>query len=93
MVVAVENMEAQLKLWSLQIDRLAAKTQAAGVQARFDALVYVDELKALRAIAESKLIELKELAVGDTRRARLRAEVKSAWNELAAALENPKPSP
>lgn len=83
---AVEKMEAQLKLWSLKIDHLATETQVAGVQARFDALMYVDELKALHAIAQSKLIELK--AVGDTRRARLKAEMKCAWNDLDAAFKD-----
>ena len=91
MEAAVEKMEAQLKLWSLKIDDLAAKTQRAGVQAGFDALMYIDELKALHAIAQSKFDEFR--AAGDAERARLKAEMKSAWNELDAAFKNPKPSP
>jgi hypothetical protein len=93
MDAAVEKMEAQLKLWNLRIDHLAAKTQMVGVQARFDALMYVDELKALHAIAQSKLIEFKATAVGDTRRARVKAEMTSACNELESAFKTPKPSP
>ena len=96
MEAAAERMEAQLKLWSLKIDHLAAKTQMAGVQARFDALMYVDELKALHAIAQAKLIEFKAAvlaaAAGDTKRTRLRAEMKRAWNELDAAFNSPGPS-
>jgi len=91
MDAAVEKIEAQLKLWSLKIDYLATKTQMAGVQAGFDALMYVDELKALHAIAQSKFDEFR--AAGDTERARLKAEMKSAWNELDAAFKVPKPSP
>lgn len=91
MKAAVEAMEAQLKLWGLKIDNLAAKTQAVGVQAGFDALMYVDELKALRAIAQSKLDEFK--AAGGTRQSRLKVELKSAWGELDAAFRNPKPPP
>jgi hypothetical protein len=83
---AVEKMEAQLKLWSLKINALAAKTQTAAVPARWDSLMHIDELKALHAIAQSKLIEYK--AVRETR-PRLKAEMKSAWSELDAALQRP----
>lgn len=97
MDAAVERMETQLRLWSSKIDHLAAKTQVAGVQTRFEALVRIDELKALHAIAQSKLIEFKAAilaaAAGDTKRARLRAEMKKAWNELDDAFNGPKSSP
>ena len=83
-------MEAQLRLWSLKIDDLTAKTQRAGVQVGFDALTYVDELKALHAIVQSRLDELR--VAGGTKRARLEVELKRAWNELDAAFKNPKPA-
>lgn len=86
---SMEEMETQLGLWSSKIDTLVAKTQRSGVQARFDLFMYIDELKALHAIAQSKLIECK--AVGDTRRARLEAEVQSAWDDLDAAFNTPMP--
>jgi len=89
MELAVEKMEAQLKRWSLKIEKLAAKTQRAGVRARFDALMCIDELKAAHAVAQSKLIEFK--AVEETSRARLGAELKSAWNDLDAAFKNLRP--
>ena len=89
MELAVEKMEAQLKRWSLKIEKLAAKTQRAGVQARFDALMYVDELKAAHAVAQSKLIEFK--AAGETSRARLEGELKGAWSDLDAAFKNLRP--
>jgi hypothetical protein len=91
MEAAVKRMEAQLRRWSLKIDHLAARTQTAGVQARFDVLTYLDELKALHAVAQSKLVELKALATGDARCARLEAEMNVARDELAAALANPVP--
>jgi hypothetical protein len=89
MEAAVEKMEAQLKLWSLKIDNLADKTLVVGAQAGFDTIMYIDELKALHAIAQSKLDEFR--AAGDTKRARIKGEMKSAWNELDAAFKNPKP--
>ena len=86
---SMEEMEVQLNVWSLKIDKLVAKTQRAGVQARFEVLMYIDELKALHAIAQSKLSECK--VVEDTRRARLEAEMQSAWGDLDAAFKNPMP--
>jgi hypothetical protein len=89
MDAALEKMETQLKLWSLKIDKLAARTQAAGVRAGFDAHTRIDELKALLAIAQSRLLEYK--AAGGTERARLKAGFKSAWMELDTAFRQPKP--
>jgi VIT1/CCC1 family predicted Fe2+/Mn2+ transporter len=91
MQAAVEKMTAQLKLWSLKIDHLDAKTQKAGARARFENLMYVDELKALYAIAQLKFDEFR--TAGDTERAHLKDEMSGAWNELDAAFKNPKPSP
>jgi hypothetical protein len=89
MDLAVEKMEAQLKLWSLKIKALAAKTQIVATPVRFDSLMHIDELKALHAIAQSKLLEYK--AVRDTSR-RLKAEMEKAWNDLDAALQGPADS-
>lgn len=86
---AGRNMEAQLVLWGQKIDDLAAQTHRAGAQARFDAHMYIDELKALHAIAQSKFDELR--AAADTERARIERELKRACNELEAALKRPKP--
>ena len=85
MGAGVDKMEARLKLRSLQIDELVAKTQMPGVRAGFDTLMYIDELKALHAIAQSKFDEFR--AAGDMGRARLKPEMESAWNELDAAFK------
>jgi hypothetical protein len=92
----VKRMEAQLRLWASKIAHLAAKIQVAGVRTRFETLVHIDELKALHAIAESKLIAFKAAAPAatarDSQRTRLRTEMERAWNELDAAINNPRPS-
>jgi hypothetical protein len=88
---AVKKMEAQLKQWGVRIDSLAAKTQAVGVQARFDSLMYVDELKALRAIAQSKLDEFN--AAANAEQGRLKVGLKRAWDELDTAFRDPRPPP
>jgi len=89
MEAAVEKMAAQLKRWSLKIESLAAHTQEADARARFEDLIYIDELKVLHAIAQSKLDEFT--AAGAPERERLKADMKDAWNELGAALKRPKP--
>jgi hypothetical protein len=49
--------------------------------------MHIDELKALHAIAQSKLEEFRTAQA--TERARLEAEMKSAWDELEAAFRKP----
>lgn len=85
----VKKMEAQLKRWSLKIDRLAARTQVAGVHAGFDAIMYLDELKALHAVAQSRFDEFR--AVEDGRKARMLVQMKSALEELDAAFKKRAP--
>lgn len=65
----------------MQIDALVAKTQMVGVQTSFETLMHIDELKALHAIAHSKLRESVHA----------RAELDEAWSDLAAAFEKPMP--
>jgi hypothetical protein len=89
MEASVEQMEAQLKLWSLQISDLTAKTQMVGARTKFDDLLHIDELMALYAIAQSMFDEFR--VAGSADRARLEADLKKAWNELDAAFAAPKP--
>jgi hypothetical protein len=91
MEAVMERMDAQLKLWGMKIFRLAARADRTGAKARFEDLMYVDELKALHAIAKSKFDEFRAAAVGDAKRTRLKAEMKVAWDDLDAAFKNPMP--
>jgi hypothetical protein len=84
---AVEKMEAQLGLWCGKIDKLATEAQMARVPAGFDTVMYIDELKALCAIAQSKLHEFR--AAGFAEQELLTPGMKSAWGELQAAIKNP----
>jgi len=84
----IEKMESQLQRWGLKIRHLAAKAEAAGGQVGFDTLMYIDELKALHAIAQAKADELKtEPGIGRTR---LKAELKRACSDLDAAFLKPR---
>jgi hypothetical protein len=78
------EMRAQLKLWSMQIDKLAAATQAPGARTGFEDLMCVDELKALHALAQSRFDEFR--AAGDAERESLEGDMESAWIELDAAF-------
>jgi hypothetical protein len=89
MKLVAEQMETQLRLWGLKIDRLAAQTEIPGAQAGFDTLMHIDELKALHAIAEAKLLEFK--GAGDGSRARLETEMTNAGKDLEAAFKKPMP--
>ena len=51
--------------------------------------MHIDELKALHAIAEAKLLEFK--VAGDTSRARLETEMTNAGKDLEAAFNQPVP--
>jgi hypothetical protein len=87
----VAKLEAQLGLWRLKIDDLVAKTQLTAVPATFDALMYIDELKALHAIAQSRFDEFR--AARAPERARLKSKLKRAWKDLDVAFKHSKPSP
>lgn len=89
MEAVVEKVGAQLKLWGAKIDGLAARAEKAGSRARFEDLIYVDELKALHVIALSKLEELK--TAGETRRTDLKVGVESARDELETAIKKSRP--
>jgi hypothetical protein len=86
--LAIEKMDSQLKRWRLKIDQLAAKTQLVGGQAGFDTLMHIDELKALHAIAQSKIDEFRTRPTEE--RARLKSELKRACNDLDAAFMKPR---
>lgn len=88
MDATIEKMESQLQRWGLKIDRLAAKAQMAGGPVGFDTLLHIDELKALHAIAQAKLDELR--AGPETQRARRKAELKRACDDLDAAFLKPR---
>jgi hypothetical protein len=89
MEVPMEKLEAQLELWSLDIQARAVRTRMTGGQGSFDTLIYIDELKALHAIAQLKCSKFK--AARGVRRDRLKAEMEMAWKDLDTALKDPMP--
>lgn len=89
MEAAVKKMGEELRLWGLKIGHLAARAERAGIGPGYEAVMYIDELKALHAIAQSRLEAYQAAGEreGEQERERLRAELKSACDELGAALD------
>lgn len=87
MDATVKMMEAQLGRWKAKIDNLAARAPVPSGQTRFDAQLYIDELKALHAIAQTRFDDFKAATAPE--RTRCEAEFRSAWHELDGAFRNP----
>jgi Flp pilus assembly protein TadB len=82
MAATVEQMEA--KLWGAKIDELEAAGENRRVQAKLDRKSRLDDLRARRQLARTKLDELK--AAGSEKWESFRAGVDQAASELDAAL-------
>jgi len=82
-----ERLWAQLEFWRLRIDHLAARTQLSRGEPSFEALVHIDELKALHALARAKA-EVFMAGAGDEPPG-LAGELKCAMNDLAGAIKDP----
>ncbi len=87
MPAAIAKIRTQLEFWSLRIDHLAARTQMSHGEPSFDALVHIDELKALLAIAQAKVDAL--VAGAGRERPDLEGELKCVMNDLAGAIKDP----
>jgi hypothetical protein len=86
---AVTRMETQLRAWRRTIDGLAAAVHGLGKEGEFDALVYIDELKALHATAQFELDGFK--AASGAERTRRMVRLKGAWDDLDEAVANLDP--
>jgi len=84
----VGKREAQLKRWGAKLDRLVAKAEKAGADAKVEERKCIDDLKAKVQTAHSKLAELK--AAGGEKWGVLKTGVESAWSELEAAFKKLK---
>lgn len=81
----MQDRIAQLERWGLMIRELSDQMLRAGSAVRFHDLLDVDELKALHAIAQTKLDAFR--AATGPERTMLDLEVTNAWIDLAAAFE------
>ncbi len=84
-MTSIHDRMVQLAIWDQWIRELSEKAQGSGARVRFADLLFIDELKALYAIAQTKFDELGA-ATGPEREA-IEVEAQSAWVDLAAAFD------
>jgi len=89
MDTAVEKLEAQLKIWSSQIERLAASTHAAAH--RRDSTTSCN-IGRTESTARNSTVGIRRIQGGRRfDRMRLEAELENAWNDLDSAINGPIP--
>lgn len=82
----VRKMHSKLDLWNAEIDKLAAKADQAGAEARAEYYKHIEELRAQGEAARKRLDELQqssESAWEDTK-----AGVEMAWNAIGEAVDS-----
>jgi hypothetical protein len=88
---AVRKTEAQLTLWAEEIKKREARLQTPGREARFAAVLHVDELRVMLATVRARFEALQAHPAGE--RDRLTSEFAHAWKDLAAAIDRRMPRP
>ncbi len=89
--LAVRRTEAQLTLWKQEIKKREVKLQTLGREARFAAVLHVDELRVMLVTARDRFEALQAASTGN--RDLLTVEFDRAWKELEAAIHRRMPRP
>jgi hypothetical protein len=84
----IEKLNAQLREWSASIDVLKAKADKAGADLKIGYHKQLDDLKAKRDTARSKIDELK--TAGDDAWERVTTAVDRSWDDIKAAFDKVK---
>jgi chromosome segregation ATPase len=82
----IEKMQGQLAQWGAKIDELARKATNAGTEAKADYRKRLDELKAKRAEAQSKLDAVK--GTGSAKWEGFKDGIEHAFKDLAGAFKD-----
>jgi hypothetical protein len=80
----VGKMEAELETWGARLDKLMAKADPAGTEAKIDYRSRLDDLTAKYRTAETRLEELK--AAGTRKWETFQSGIENAWSELEIAF-------
>lgn len=81
-----KKMQAQLDVWSAEIDRLKAQAAKMEADAQIKSMKQIDELRAKRDAAAEKLARLER--AGDDAWEDLKGGIEGAWDSLASALKD-----
>src|SRR5712664_3321776 len=84
----ISKLEAQMKEWEAELDRLKAKAQKAVAQGRINYEKQLNESGAKREALRRKVEELKKS--GEDRWEALKAGVEGAWNEFKSSVDRSK---
>ena len=84
----VRKMHSKLDLWSAEIDKLSAKADQAGAEARAEYHKHIDELRAKKAAAQHKLEEFKQTSEGAWEDVKTGVEL--AWDAMGEAVDSVK---
>jgi len=82
----VQKMKAKLDEWNADIDKLAAKAEAAEADAKITYNVQVENLRAKHAEAEQKLERLGAASEGAWED--MRTGIESAWESIGNATKD-----
>ena len=83
-----EKLEAKLKEWNAEIEKLEAKAAKAKADARINYNEKLEDVKRKREAAREKLSELK--GAGENAWENLKAGVENAWQSLEDAVKSAK---
>ena len=81
-----QKLEAQLKEWKIDIDKMKAKADKSDAQARLEYYKKIEELRTKQEAAQKKLTELK--AAGEDAWEDLKAGIDLAWGSLGEAVKS-----
>lgn len=82
----LQKLATQLQQWDTEIDQLKVKADKAKAGAKTELLKQIDELRAQKQTAQSRLAELQ--AAGDEAWDEIKAGVDKSWTSLKGAFKS-----
>ncbi len=83
-----KKIEAQLKEWKIDIDKMKAKADKADAEAKLEYYKQIEDLRTKQEAAQKKLTELK--STGEAAWEDLKAGIDLAWSSLGEAVKSAK---
>ena len=81
-----KKLEAQLKEWKTDIDKMKAKADKADAEAKLEYYKQIEDLRTKQEAAQKKLTELK--AAGESAWEDLKAGIDLAWKSLGESIKS-----
>ena len=81
-----KKLEAQLKEWKTDIDKMKAKADKADAEAKLEYYKQIEDLRTQQEAAQKKLTELK--AAGESAWEDLKSGIDLAWTSLGESIKS-----